>query len=296
MHAALQPSAPDGLRPDARRPQGLSPVGKPDAGPSRAAPDPGRGGHDRAARAGHRECRGHGDRGAIPRRPLQPAGPRNRQPPDVLPRGRRRSDGRHLLGGRFARRAPEARQARVSLRRQPRVARRAHVAGVHRGRPAPLRSLRLAGGARRERQHEPGRHRRGDSDRALAGGPADDHRRAHDDRLRFSAQGRDRGRPRQPPRRRGSGADQEGARLGVDRGVLRAARGREALPHGGRARHEGRGRLGPALRGVGDGVSGPGRRVAHRAQGRAARRLGRGPSEVEGRATRWPRAWPAARP
>ena len=185
--------------------------------------------------------------------------------------------------GGVAGRAPEARQARVSLRRQPRLARRSDLAVLHRGRPAALRGLRLAGAARRERQHEPRRHRRGDPNGRLAGRPADHHRRADDDRLRLAAQGRDVGRARQPARRRGSGADQEGARLGVDRGVLRAARGPEALPHGARARHEGRGRLGPPLRGLGEGLPGSGRGVAHGAQGRAARRLGRGPAEVEGR-------------
>ena len=167
---------------------------------------------------------------------------------------------------------------------------------LHRGRPAPLRGLRLAGAARRERQHGLRRDRRRDPDRRLAGGAADDHRRPHDDRLRLAAQGRDLGRARQPPRRRGSGPDEEGARLGVDRGVLRAARGREELPHGARARHEVGGRLGPPLRSLGEGLSGSGRGVADRPQGRAARGAGTRTCRSGRRATRSRRAWPAARP
>ena len=113
----------------------------------------------------------------------------DRRPPDVLPRGRRRPHGGDLLGGGLARRASEAREARLPLRRQPRHARRAREAELHRGRARALRGLRLADPARRERQHRPRRDRPGDPDRRRPAGTAHDHRRAHDDRLRLAEQG-----------------------------------------------------------------------------------------------------------
>ena len=68
----------------------------------------------------------------------------------------------------------------------------------------------------------------------VAGRAADDHRRAHHDRLRLAPQGRHVGRPRQPARRGGSRADQEGSGLGVDGPVPHPEGSARSLPHGGR--------------------------------------------------------------
>ena len=54
------------------------------------------------------------------------------------------TSGGHRLGGRVAGRPPPARQADRSLRRQPHPARRADRDGLQRGRPGPLRGVRLA--------------------------------------------------------------------------------------------------------------------------------------------------------
>ena len=136
LRAALQPAAPDGLRPDARRPQGVPPVGQPDARPPRVPPDAGRRGHDRPSRPGHGQRRRawRWRSAGSPHRFNRP-GHDDRRSPDVLPGGRRRPHGGDLLRGGLARRAPEARQARLPLRRQPRHARRAREAELHRGRP-----------------------------------------------------------------------------------------------------------------------------------------------------------------
>ena len=225
-------------------------------------------------------------------------GPRDREPPHLRARLRRRPDGGDLVGGRLARRPPEARQARLPLRRQPRLARRADVAVVHRGRAAPLRGLRLAGPARRERQHRPRRDRRRDPRRPS---PQEDrpthHRRAHDDRLRLAAQGGNVRRARQPARRRGGRADQEGARLGVDGAVPRAARGRsQALPDGGRARHAPPRANGSAASPAwATAYPGSRRGVADGAQGRPPGGLGRRTCRRGRRASRSRPASPAAR-
>ena len=97
-------------------------------------------------------------------------------------------------GGRLARRAPEARQARLPLRRQPRHARRPRPAELHRGRARAVRGLRLAGPARRKRQHRPRRHRPRDPDGGVAGGAA----RRSSPCARRSATAR-RTRPGRPP-------------------------------------------------------------------------------------------------
>ena len=71
-------------------------------------------------------------------------GPHGRRPPDVRHLLRRRPPGGHRLGGRLAGRPPPARQADDALRRQPHPARRADRDGLQRGRPGPLRGVRLA--------------------------------------------------------------------------------------------------------------------------------------------------------
>ena len=201
-------------------------MGQPHARTSRVPPDAGRRGDDRPARPGHGQRRRHGDRRALPRAPLQPARPHDRRPPHVRARLRRRPDGGHLLRGRLARRTPRARQADLPLRRQPRHARRPDVAGVHRGRAAALRGLRLAGAARRERATRTSTR----STRRSATATSETERPSiilvrttigyGSPHKAGTQQG-----ARQPARRRGGRADQEGARLGVDRAVLRSARG-----------------------------------------------------------------------
>ena len=64
--------------------------------------------------------------------------------PHVRARQRRRPDGRRRLGSGLARRPSAARQADLSVRRQPRHAVRRHRHHVHRGSRAALRRLRLA--------------------------------------------------------------------------------------------------------------------------------------------------------
>ena len=59
-------------------------------------------------------------------------------------RQRRRHDGGGGVGGLVARRPPRPGQAQRPLRRQPHLDRRPHLAGLLRGRRAPLRGLRLA--------------------------------------------------------------------------------------------------------------------------------------------------------
>ena len=69
---------------------------------------------------------------------------------------RRRHDGGRLRRGRVARRAPEALQPLLDLRRQPDHDRGQHRPGLHRGRRQAVRRLRLARPPGRRRQ----RHRR----------------------------------------------------------------------------------------------------------------------------------------
>ena len=129
-------------------------------GTSRDAADPGRRSDNRSARAGHGQCRRHGDGRACARASFQPSRSHDRRSPDVRDRLRRRPDGRHLGRGGVARGPSEARQADLPLRLQPHLARRADLAGVlDRGRRRALRGVRLAGPARRERRHRPRRDR-----------------------------------------------------------------------------------------------------------------------------------------
>ena len=261
----------------------VPPVGKPDAGPPRVAPDAGRRGDDRAARPGHGQRRRHGDRGALARRAAS-TGPATRSSTTARSRSSRDGDlmegissrGRRSLAGHL-----EARQAPLPLRRQPRHARRARrrVASPRTSRAATrptagrscasrtatrtstaidaaIRTARLAGR----------RGRRSSSSRTTIG-YGSPHKA-----------GTSRG-ARQPARRRRGRADQEGARLGVDRAVLRCRRRPlEALPHGGRARRRRReARLGAAVRGVREGVSRTSPRSgALRGKGELPDGLGRG--------------------
>ncbi len=110
---------PDGVRAHARRPRALPALGQPDARSPRAGSHDRRRGHHRAARSGVRECRRDGDRGAVARRHVQSAGPRDRGPPDLRHRERRRPDGGHRLGGGVARRRPPPRPADRPLRLEP---------------------------------------------------------------------------------------------------------------------------------------------------------------------------------
>ena len=157
LHAPLLSSALDRLRPDDGRPEGLSPVGEPYPRTPGMAPDAGRRGDDRASRTGDGQRDRHGDCGTCAGRALQSPGPRDRQPSHFRPRLRRRRDGGDLGGGLLARRAFEAGQADVPLRREPGHARRAGVPHLHRGRRTPLRGVRLAGPPCCRRKHRPAR-------------------------------------------------------------------------------------------------------------------------------------------
>ena len=101
----------------------------------------------------------HGHRRAVPGQPLQPPRPHHRRPPHLRPGLRRRPDGGPLARGRLAGRAPQAGQAHLPLRRQQDLARRPHLAGLHRGRGQALRGLRLARAAGGERQRGHRGHR-----------------------------------------------------------------------------------------------------------------------------------------
>ena len=159
---------------------------------------------------------------------VQPAGASPRRSPHVRHRLRRRPAGGHRVRGGQPRRPPPAGQAGRPLRRQPHPARRADGDGLLRGRPAPLRCLRLAHPAGRRRQRP-----RGDRgvDRGGPRGPAPEpHRRADAHRLRQPEQAGQPEGPRIAARPRRGPADQGGLRLGPGPHVLRARRGGRAVP------------------------------------------------------------------
>ncbi len=153
VHPPVRRASSHGLRPAARGAEAVPPVGIADAGPSGGAPHARSRGDDGAARPGLRERRRLRDRGALPRRALQPALRRDRRPPRLRDLLRRRPDGGRLERGGVHRRAARARQARLLLRRQPHHDRRHHLALVHgrRSRPA-ARGAGLARPARRRRE------------------------------------------------------------------------------------------------------------------------------------------------
>ena len=93
LHPPVRVAPPRGLRPHARRPAAVPAVGLADAGPSRARAHGRDRDDDRAARPGLRERRRHGDRTALPRRPLQPPAPRDRRLVDLRDLLGRRHDG-----------------------------------------------------------------------------------------------------------------------------------------------------------------------------------------------------------
>ena len=141
------------LRPLARGAEAVPPVGVAHAGPPRGAPHARHRGDDRAARAGLRERRRLRDRGALPRRALQPAVRRDRRPPRLRDLLGRRPDGGRLERGGLDRGPARPRQARLLLRRQPHHDRRHDVALVlGRGQGRALRGAGLARPARRRRQ------------------------------------------------------------------------------------------------------------------------------------------------
>ena len=98
----------------------------------------------RSARTGDLELGRPGAGRADAGRPLQPRRPRDRRPPHLRDRQRRRPDGGGGLGGLLAGRAPRARSPDGLLRRQPHHHRRRHLDRLHRGHRGPLRGLRLA--------------------------------------------------------------------------------------------------------------------------------------------------------
>ena len=136
----------------------------------------------------------------------------DRRPLDLRHLLRRRPPGGHRVRGRQPRRAPEARQARDALRRQPGPARRPDRDGLLGGRPGALPGVRLAdpaGQGRHRRRRDRGR----DPPRPLRR-PALDHRRAHRHRLRLAEQGRQPEGPRRAARPRRGPPHQGGLRLG----------------------------------------------------------------------------------
>ena len=93
---------------------------------------------------GLRQRRRDGDRRAAPGGALQPARARDRGPPHVRARGRRRPDGRRRQRGGLARRAPRARPAGLLLRLEPHLPRVVDEPLLHARRRQGVRRLRLA--------------------------------------------------------------------------------------------------------------------------------------------------------
>ncbi len=231
--------------------------------PPGVRPDPGRGGHHRAARPGHRQRGRHGD-GRPPRaRPVRPR--RRARPVAVRPlrlrvllrrRHRRGHQPRVLLDRRRA----GARQPDRDVRRQLHLDRGQHPHRQVGGRRRPLRGLRLARPARglAHRRRRLPRERAG-ALRRVRGGQGGHrqavvHRAAHDHRLARADQEGHRRRARLRPRRPRGRRDQGDPRVrpggqlpGRGGGAVAGARGRRA-------------RQGPA-RGVGRAVQELGKAV-----------------------------------
>ncbi len=143
LRAPLLAPPPGRLRPPARRAEALPPARVADAGTPGVRRRPGNRGDHRTPWPGNLECRRDGHRRAAPRGRVQPPRPRDHRPPDVRPLLGRRPPGGHLGRGGEPGRAPAPGQARLPLGRQPHPARRTHVDGLGRGRPGPVRRVRL---------------------------------------------------------------------------------------------------------------------------------------------------------
>ena len=251
-------------------------------GPPRARPRPRdarRRGHHRAARAGLRQRRRHGDGRALPARALRRRG---HGPPHVRDLLRRRPHGGHRLRGRVAGRPARARQARLPLRRQLDLARRPDVAELRlRGRHASA-SRPTAGTSRGRRRQRPRRARGGD-------------RRRHDGDerptlIRVQVDHRLARRPTSRARRKAHGAalgedevraTKEAHGLGPRRALPRPRRRLRALRPA-RARREAQARVERALRRLARAARGAGRRSGTRpGAGAAAARPGGRAADVD---------------
>ena len=275
VDAPVLDAPPDGLRRQPRRPQGLPPVGLDHPGPPRIRPDPGGRGDDRPARPGPRQRRRHGDRRAAAGGGVQPARARHRRPPDLRDRQRRRHAGGRRVRGELARRPPETGQADRALRRQPDPARRADGVGVQRGR-ARRASRPTAGTPSGSRTATTSPRSRPPSmpPRPTTGRPSSPFGPTSASAARTSRTPRRRTGRRSGPTR---SADQGGLRLGSGPHVLRARRGRRAVPPRDRRRQGPRRRVG--VRGsTAYAAAYPARAggAPAAARGPAARRLGRG--------------------
>ena len=206
LDPAVRHAAPRRVRPHARRSQGLPPVGLGDTGTPRSRAHRRCRGHDRSARPGRGQCRGHGDRRVAVAHPV-----RRRPVRSPCLRHRRR---RMPLGGISHEAASLAgtwpRQARDDLRRQSHHDRRRDRSGVERRRRSALPLLWLARSrARRGRGRSRcarGRAQRGQGGhrRAVARHRAHDHRNPGD-RVRRHPRGTRLRHPRRGDRRHQSG-------------------------------------------------------------------------------------------
>ena len=189
-----------------RRHQAVPPARQQMSGPSRIWPDRRRRDDHRAAGAGLRQLRRHGDRIALAGRALQSPRLRPLRLRRLCDVRRRRHDGRHFQRSGLACRPSEARQPVLDLRQQPHHHRRPYRPGLRRRCRRALPRLWLARRAREGRQ----RHRvpRQGLRRLLQpDGRADDDHRRQPHRLRRAAQAGHRrrarraaGRRRDPPR------------------------------------------------------------------------------------------------
>ena len=163
LDAPLLDAAPHGLRRLARRPQELPParLARPPATPSTATRRGSRRPPARSARASPPRSAWRSASACSPRG-FNRARPRDRRPPHLRDRLRRRHAGGRRVRGLLARRPPRPRPADRLLRRQPHLDRGRHRAVVLRGRRRALRGLRLAR-AEPRRGPRPRRHRGGDA-------------------------------------------------------------------------------------------------------------------------------------
>ena len=252
-------------------------MGKPDAGASRVSPDAGRRGDDRTARAGTANAVGM----AIAERSL--AARFNR------PGSRDRRTTARSLSSRTATswKASPPRRGRspatsVSESSSTSTTTTTSRSTARRRGPSPrtcCSATRPTGGrccTSSRRRH--GSRRR--STRRSARAIAETARptmiaRAHDDRLRLAAQGGHQQGARQPARRRGGRADEEGARLGMDRALHDSGGLRDELSDGASNAGSTRRRTGsaasPSTRSAFPDLAAA---VAPRAKGRSARGLG----------------------